>query len=78
MSDVWLMGLVLNGIILVIIAIPCVGVCILGTKMINKLSYFPSKNAPIQMSILIPLMILEVFSATLLLLFYHIFVDYAK
>ena len=78
MSESWLMGIVLNGIVFVIISIPCVGVCILGKKMINKLSYYPSKNAPIQMSILIPLMILEIFSVTLLLLFYHIFVDYTN
>ena len=62
MSDTWIMGIVLNLIILVIISIPCAGVAWLGSRMINKLGYYPSQNAPIQMSILIPLLILEIFS----------------
>ncbi len=58
---------------LVIVAIPCIGISILGTKMLNKLAYFPSKTPAIHMSILGWLVVVEVVAVTLMLSFYRVF-----
>ena len=58
----------------VLIAIPCVGIAWLGTRFINKLGRFPSKTPAIQMSIVFKLLLLEIVSWTLLLLFFKILV----
>ena len=58
--------------VLVIIAVPCVFISVLGYKMLNKLAYYPSKNPAIQMSILGWLIVVEVVSVTLLLIFYQV------
>lgn len=65
-------------ILIVIVGLPCVAVAWLGSRMINKLGYFPSKNPAIQTSIFLQLLVIEIFSFTLLFLFYHVFVDYSK
>ena len=76
MGDTWGPGIALIMIFLVLMAVPCTGAALLGYKMINKLSYFPSKTPAIQKSILVKLIIIEIISLTLLMLFYHAMTDY--
>ncbi len=70
-------SLVLILMFLVIMGIPCTGVAILGTKMINKLGNFPSKTPAIQLSVFWKLLIIEVVGFTMLIGFYHLFADYS-
>ena len=69
-------GLILISIFFVIIVIPCVGVSVLGVKMLNQLGQFPSKTPAIQLSIVKKLVLFEVIGFTLLIIFYHYFADY--
>ena len=73
---VWLPGIILISVLFVIMAIPCIGISLLGYKMINKLGYFPSKTPAIQTSILVQLLIVELISIALLLTFYHALTEY--
>ena len=61
------------GIFFVVLLVPCLGISIIGYKMINKLGYYPSKTPAIQLSILFKLIAIEVASLTLLLIFFQIF-----
>jgi len=54
----------------VMIIIPCVGVSVIGYKLIDKLGRFPSKTPAIQMGVLVKLVVVEVVSFTLLLSFF--------
>ena len=67
-------GFIFTGIFLVLIAIPCIGVAWLGTKMINQLGRYPSKTPAIQLSVVLKLTVLEIGSWTMLLLFFKILV----
>lgn len=58
----------------IIILIPCLGVGWLGFKLITKLGQFPSKTPAVQLGIMIKLVIVEVVSLTLLLMFFKILV----
>lgn len=78
MSETWSVGIVMIAIVFVIVAIPCLFTGWLGYKMLKKLAYFPSKNPAIQMGIFLKLLIVEVVSITLLLVFYHVLADYSK
>jgi len=78
MSDVWGPGVILIAVIAIIMAVPCVGVALLGSKMINKLAFFPSKTPAIQKSILIKLIVIELISVALLLAFFHALSDYGQ
>ena len=76
MSQTLWAGIVLISFVFIIVGIPCVFIAVLGVGMLNKLAYFPSKAPAVQMSILGWLLLVEVVSVTLLLLFYHVFADY--
>lgn len=67
-------GYIFLAIFFVLIAIPCVGIAWLGTKMINQLGRYPSKTPAIQMSIVLKLTVLEIGSWTMLLLFFKVLV----
>lgn len=69
--------LILIGIFFVVIAIPCVGVAIVGRGLIKKLSFFPSKTPALQLSIFWKLLVIEIVGFTLIMTFYHLFADYA-
>ena len=71
--EYWYEGFIFIGIFFILILIPCIGVAIIGYQMIQKLGHFPSKTPAIQMSIIAQLVITEIISFSLLLLFYHIF-----
>ncbi len=69
----WTEGIIFIGIFLIIILIPCLGVSIMGYRMIQKLGYQPSQTPVIQMSIFLKLIVLEIISFILLIGFYRIF-----
>lgn len=53
-----------------LIAIPCVGMGWLGVNLINRLGQFPSKTQAIQMSVMLKLIVIEIVSITLILMFF--------
>ena len=67
-------GFIFAAIFFVLIAVPCVGVAWLGTKLINELGRYPSKTPAIQLSIVLKLTVLEIGSWTMLLLFFRVLV----
>ena len=50
--------------------IPCIGVAWLGKNLLDQLGRFPSKTPAIQMGVLFKLIIIEVVSVTLILIFF--------
>ena len=60
-------------IFFIVIAIPCVGITWIGLGLLNRLGQYPSKTPAIQLSIVIKLVLVEVISATLIMLFFQIF-----
>ena len=60
-------------IFFIVIAIPCVGIAWIGWGLLSRLGQYPSKTPAIQLSIVIKLVLLEVVSATLIMLFFQIF-----
>ena len=71
--EYWGEGVAFILIFLGIIAVPCVGVALIGYRMLNKLGHFPSKTPAIQMSIFLKLIVIEVISFAMILFFYKIF-----
>ena len=71
--DLWAESFIFGLVYTVIVVVPCVIVAIIGRNMINRLGTYPSQTPVIQMSILIRLVLLEIVTFALLLLFYHIF-----
>ena len=59
----------------IMIAIPCLGVGWLGYKLITKLGRYPSKTPAIQLGIMLKLVIIEVVSLTMILVFFKILVS---
>ena len=78
MDSLFLSALILLGLFVLIVAIPCVGVSILGCKLANRLSFYPSKTPAIQIGILWKLILLQIISFSLLLILYHVLADYGK
>ncbi len=54
----------------ILIMIPCVGIGWLGYDLLDRLGRFPSKTPAIQMSVLFKLVMLEIVSMTLILVFF--------
>ena len=71
----WTEGLIFITAFLVIIAVPCVGIAMMGTKLINNLGNFPTKSASFQMAMIWKLVALMFVSFSLLVAFFKIFVD---
>ena len=69
----WSEAYILIGIFAFLMIVPCVGVAIIGYKMIDKLGFFPSKTPVIQMSIFLQLVLTELISFGLILVFYRVF-----
>lgn len=67
-------ALVFIGIFWAMMIIPCVGVGWLGWKLITDLGTYPSKTPAIQMGVMFKLVMLEVVSMTILLLFFKVLV----
>ncbi len=71
--EFWGEGILFIFIFLIIVGIPCVGVAILGYRMICELGYFPSKTPAIQTGVFFKLIILEIISFLFIIIFYHLF-----
>ncbi len=56
----------------VFMLIPCIGISIIGVRLLGKLGRFPSKTPAIQMSVLFQLVVLEVVSLTLIVGFFKV------
>ena len=76
--EYWTESIVLILLFFVIILIPCVGVSIMGSKMIDQLGQFPSRAPVIHMSVLLKLSVLEIISFAMLLVFFRVFSDAVK
>ncbi|MCK5215611.1 MAG: hypothetical protein KAR05_09690 [Candidatus Omnitrophica bacterium] len=53
-----------------IMLIPCIGVTIIGKNLINKIGQYPSRTPALQLGVLLKLVILEVVSFTMLMVFF--------
>ncbi len=71
--DLWAESFIFGLIYTVIVIVPCIIVAIMGRNMLNRLGTYPSQTPAIQMSILVRLVLLEIVTFALLILFYHIF-----
>ena len=71
--EYWYEAFIFIGIFSFLMLVPCVGVAVIGYKMIQKLGHFPSKTPAIQMSIVLQLVLTEVVAFTLIMIFYQIF-----
>ncbi|MDP8265943.1 MAG: hypothetical protein P9M07_03250 [Candidatus Aceula meridiana] len=78
MEHLWIASLILVLSFFVVIALPCIGVCVLGWKLARRIAFYPSKTPAIQLSILLKLTLLEIISFSLLLILYHILADYGQ
>ena len=71
----WHEGFVFIGLFLFMVGLPCVVTAILGTRLIDNLGQWPSKNARLQMGVCVQLLLVEIFSFFMLAIFFHIFSD---
>jgi len=66
----WLFILIFFGIM----SIACIGISWVGIRLINDLGRYPSKTPAIQMGVMFKVVIIEVVSMTLLVLFFKLLV----
>ncbi len=71
----WHEGLIFIIIFSVVLAIPCVAVAFLGSKLIQNLGQYPSQSAKFQMVMALPLLATMILSFGMFALFFHIFSD---
>ena len=69
----WIESFILWIIFGILIIVPCVLVALIGRKMIEQLGMFPSQTPAIHMSVVYKLVIIEVITFTLLMIFYQFF-----
>lgn len=65
-------ALIFIAIFYVLMLVPCVGIGWLGYDLLNRLGRYPSKTPAIQLSMLFKLIVVEVLSFTLLLVFFKL------
>lgn len=68
--DTWDVGILFVIGFFIVTIIPCVGVAVIGYRMITKLGQYPSKTPEIQLSIWAKLFLIEAFSFGLIYFFY--------
>lgn len=78
MDETIIAALMLIGVFIFVIGLPCVGTAFLGVKMVKRLANYPSKTPVIHLSVVSQLVVLELISFGLLLLLYHILADYGQ
>lgn len=71
----WQEGLVFSIVFLVVMAVPCVLISILGTRLIYDLGQRPTKGAKAHMDLALPLIGTMILSFGLLVVFYKYFSD---
>ena len=73
--EYWYQGWIFIGMILLIVGLPCVLTAILGTRLIDEIGNRPSSSAQLHMGVCLKLLVVEIFSFAMLILFFHIFSD---
>ncbi len=68
------LALIFIGIFFVLMLIPTVGIAWIGWRLIERLGRYPSKTPAIQLSVVFKLVVVEVVSMTLLLVFFKVLV----
>ncbi len=71
----WYEGLIFILIFTVIIAIPCVTIALLGSKLIGNLGQYPSRSARLNLETALPLVGVMILTFGMFILFFHIFSD---
>lgn len=71
----WHEGLIFIVVFSIVLAIPCVAIAYLGSKLIQNLGQYPSKSAKFQIATALPLLGTMILSFGLFALFFHIFSD---
>lgn len=61
-----------------VMAVPCIGTIILGSRLMDRLGRYPSKTPVIQINTIAKLVALEVISFGMLTMLYHVLSDYSK
>ena len=69
----WYEGILLVSMFGFVVGLPCFFVAFWGSKMINEMGNFPTKAAKIQVGVIWKLLIVEIFSFMLLVVFLRIF-----
>lgn len=72
--EYWHQGLLVIVMFAVLMAVPCLGVALIGYRLINKLGRYPSKTPEIQMSICLKLFVIEFISFGMIYVFFKFFV----
>jgi cytochrome c biogenesis protein CcdA len=71
----WYEGFIFILIFSVIMAIPCVAIALLGSKLISNLGQYPTRSARLQLETALPLSGVMILTFGLFILFFHIFSD---
>lgn len=69
---------ILVGIFATIILIPCIGISILGTHLMERIGRYPSKTPAFQVNTFIKIFILEIISFGLLIAVFHVLSSFSK
>lgn len=71
----WHEGLIFCMVFLVVIAVPCVLIAFLGSRLIENLGQYPTRGAKAQLEMALPLLGTMFFSFGMLVVFYKFFSD---
>jgi hypothetical protein len=71
----WYEGFVFILIFTVIMAIPCVSIAFLGSKLISNLGQYPSRSAKLQVETALPLLGVMILTFGMFIIFFLIFSD---
>ena len=71
----WYEGFIFILIFSVIMAIPCIAIALLGSRLISNLGQYPTKSARLQLETALPLLGVMILTFGLFILFFHIFSD---
>lgn len=63
---------------IVVVWLPCLGVAILGVRLMERMGRYPSKTPVFQMNTFLKLAVLEIIAFGLLATLYHLLADYGK
>jgi len=73
--EFWYQGFIFIGMILLIVGLPCLLTAILGTRLIDEIGNRPSSSARLHMGVCLKLLLVEIFSFAMLVVFFRIFSD---
>lgn len=71
----WYEGLIFLAVFLIVIAIPCVLIAFLGSRLIYQLGQYPTRSSKANLDMAFPLLGAMILSFSLLVAFYRFFSD---